>query len=121
MRAPKVEIGRLQKGERGMTSAQIREQVLVGRLMQKERYEGTGIRFNADLSAGDMEKYCRLEKAEKELLQKLAKTMDLSARAYHKILKVARTIADLEGSNNIRKEHLTEAVCYRGGEEFYEK
>lgn len=121
VRAPKVEIGRLQKGERGISSARIREQVMAGRFMQKRRYEGTGIRFNADLSAGDMEQYCRLEKAEKELLQSLAKSMDLSARAYHKILKVARTIADLDGSDNIKREHLTEAVCYRGGEEFYEK
>lgn len=121
VRTPKVEIGRLQNREKGMTSAQIRERVMAGRFLQKKRYEGTGIRFNADLGAGDMEEYCKLEKAEKELLQKLAKTMDLSARAYHKILKVARTIADLEGSDNIKKEHLSEAVCYRGGEEFYEK
>jgi magnesium chelatase family protein len=116
-----VEIGRLQNRKKGMTSAQIRERVMAGRFLQKKRYEGTGIRFNADLGAGDMEEYCKLEKAEKELLQKLAKTMDLSARAYHKILKVARTIADLEDSDNIKKEHLSEAVCYRGGEEFYEK
>ena len=94
---------------------------MAGRERQKQRYKGTGFRFNSDLGAGDVEKYCALDKKEKEMLQKLALTMDLSARAYHKILKVARTIADLEGSEKIRSVHLSEAVCYRAGEEFYGK
>lgn len=121
IRAPKVGIGQLQAGKRGESSAEIREKVMAGRERQKQRYQGTAFCFNSDLGAGDVEKYCLLDKTEKEMLQKLAVTMDLSARAYHKILKVARTIADLEGSEKIQAEHLSEAVCYRAGEEFYEK
>lgn len=121
IRAPKVEIGQLQRGEKGETSAVLRQKVLAGRELQKRRYAGTSLRFNADLGAGDIEKYCLMDRPEKELLEKIAKTMDFSARAYHKTLKVARTIADLEGSEKIKAEHLTEAVCYRAGEELYGK
>ncbi len=121
IRAPKVEIGQLQKGKKGENSKVMGERVLQGRERQKRRYAGTKLRFNADLSAGDIETYCIMGKEEKELLEKLAKTMDLSARAYHKMLKVARTIADLEDSERIKSHHLTEAVCYRAGEELYGK
>ena len=121
IRAPKVEIGQLQKGKRGISSEKLREKVMAGRERQKERYKGTGIRFNSDLGAGDVEKYCFLDKEEKKMLEKLALTMDLSARAYHKLLKVARTIADLEDSEKIKSGHLSEAVCYRGGDELYGK
>ena len=119
IRAPKVEIAQLQAGKRGESSKTMREKVMEGRERQKSRYRGTTFRFNSDLGAGDVERYCRLDQKEKEMMQKLFQTMDLSARAYHKVLKVARTIADLEGSDKIKSEHLTEAVCYRGGEEFY--
>lgn len=121
IRAPKVEITQLQAGKRGESSKMMREKVMAGRERQKSRYRGTPFRFNSDLGAGDVERYCKLEKKEKEMMQKLFQTMDLSARAYHKVLKVARTIADLDGSDGIRSKHLTEAVCYRGGEEFYGK
>lgn len=113
IRVPKVEIGQLQGGKRGESSKEIRKKIMEGRSMQAQRYQETTLRFNADLGAGEVEKYCHLERAERKMLQKMAKTMDLSARAYHKILKVSRTIADLEGSEKIKAEHLSEAVCYR--------
>ena len=121
IRAPKVEISQLQKRSKGESSEELRERVMQGRERQKMRYKGTKLQFNADLSVGDVDKYCIMGKEEKELLEKLAKTMDLSARAYHKMLKVARTIADLENSETIKSRHLTEAVCYRAGEELYGK
>lgn len=68
---------------------------------QEKRYAGTHLRFNADLKPGDMEKYCPLGEEEKRLMEKIFRSMHLSARAYHKVLKVARTIADLEGSGEI--------------------
>ena len=60
--------------------------------------------------------YCALGEEEKKFMEQVFYSLKLSARAYHRILKVARTIADLEGSYEIKKEHLTEAVCYRGFE-----
>lgn len=113
IRVPKVEVGQLQSGKRGESSREIRKKITEGRMMQMQRYQGTAFRFNSDLGAGDVETYCSLERAERKMLQKMAKTMDLSARAYHKILKVSRTIADLEGSEKIKAEHLSEALCYR--------
>lgn len=110
--APKVEIGRLQSGEKGESSSSMRKLVMEARVRQKERYEGTSFRFNADLGAGDIEKYCPLGEEEKKMMETLFHTLDLSARAYHRMIKVARTIADVEHSRKIRKEHLAEAVCY---------
>ncbi|MGN0376747.1 MAG: YifB family Mg chelatase-like AAA ATPase [Suilimivivens sp.] len=110
--APKVEITKLQSGEKGKSSSVMRKQVMAARQRQKERYQGTAFRFNADLGAGDMEKYCPLGEEEKKMMETMFHTLDLSARAYHRMIKVARTIADVEGSIGIKKEHLAEAACY---------
>ena len=72
--------------------------------------------FNADLETKDIGKYCVLGKEEKAFMEKVFHALNLSARAYHRTLKVARTIADLADSEAIKKEHLTEAVSYRGFE-----
>lgn len=110
--APKIEIERLQGGEKGESSKMLRAKVMAARERQRERYTGTAFRFNADLGPGDMERYCPLGAEEKKMMEAMFRTLDLSARAYHKVIKVARTIADLEGDLEIKKEHLTEAVCY---------
>ena len=62
---------------------------------------------------GDIKKYCHLGKEEQEMMESIFSIMNLSARVYHKIIKLARTIADLDASENIRTSHLSEAVCYR--------
>lgn len=111
--ASPIEISQLQSGKRGPGSACMREMVMKARERQEKRYAGTHLRFNADLKPGDMEKYCPLGEEEKRLMEKIFRSMHLSARAYHKVLKVARTIADLEGSGEIGGKHLKEAVCYR--------
>ena len=95
------------------SSASIRERVLRARQMQERRFAGTSLRFNSDMGAQDIHRYCALEEKEEALLQSLFNRMDLSARAYHRVLKVARTIADLEGSEQIGQSHIMEAVCYR--------
>lgn len=110
-----VQLSGLQSGKPGECTADIRKRVERARIMQEKRFEGSAYRFNADIQAGDLEKYCNLGKAEKKLMEQLYRNLQLSARAYHRILKVARTIADLEGAENIREEHLLEAAGYRPG------
>ena len=95
------------------TSAQIRERVMAARERQAARFAGTNLHFNADMGAGEIERYCVLEAQERAYMERMFAAMQLSARAYHRILKVARTIADLEGSERIGEVHLAEAICYR--------
>lgn len=95
------------------TSAQVRERVMAARARQAARFAGTKLHFNADMGAGEIERYCALEEGERAYMEKMFAAMQLSARAYHRILKVARTIADLDGSEKIGEIHLAEAICYR--------
>lgn len=104
----------------GESSAQIRQRVLLARQMQADRFAGTKLRFNADMGVADVENYCKLEDAERNYMERMFEALHLSARGYHKILKVARTIADLEGCGRIREEHLAEAICYRQVDARYE-
>lgn len=116
-----MEIAQLQSGQKGESSQSLRKKVIRAREFQDRRYAGTGLRFNADLNAGNIEKYCFLEKPEQAFIGRLFQKMQFSARAYHRILKVARTVADLEESERITVGHLSEAVCYRAGEKLYER
>lgn len=118
MKAPRVEIDYLKSRRKGSSSSQMKEQVMRARQRQQHRYRGTSFRFNGDLGVGDMEVYCSLGLRESSMLENMFHTLHLSARAYHRMLKVARTIADVEESDAIRSEHLAEASCYYGmGEE----
>lgn len=101
------------------TSAQIRKRVIQSHNIQLERYKNDNIFFNSQLSAPQIEKYCILGTDEKKLLKTAFNKMKLSMRAYHKILKVSRTIADLEQSENIKVSHIAEALQYRGFERKY--
>lgn len=112
--AQQISLEQLQEPKQQISSKELKEQVMKARKMQEERYRGTGYYFNSQLSAKDIEIYCPLEKEEKKYMEKVFYSLKLSARAYHRILKVARTIADLEGEAGIQRKHLAEAVCYRG-------
>lgn len=112
----RIEIRQLQAKKKSESSKDMREKVMRARKQQEIRYKGTGYRFNSELAPGDMDRYCHLEKEEMEMLEKIFGTFALSARAYHKLLKVARTIADLEANDSIMKKHLMEAVCYQTGD-----
>ena len=101
------------------SSADIRRRVMYARERQRERFKGTGYRFNADIGPAAMEQYCRLGEEERKTMEQLYKALRLSARAYHRILKVARTIADLEGAETIGTEHLLEASFYRPSAELW--
>lgn len=97
----------------GESSVEIRGRVMRVRQVQAERFRDSGPRFNADMKAGDVERYCALGEKEQRFMEQMFAVMQMSARGYHKILKVARTIADLAGCEQIGEEHLAEAVCYR--------
>lgn len=112
-----VEIRRLSKEElltykSGESSSTIKERVIKARKIQEERF-GTGI-FNGTMTQKQIQKYCKLSQENKEYFKEVIQTLEISARGYDKILKVARTIADLAESENIKKEHLMEAVSFRG-------
>lgn len=111
-----VELAGLQTGHPAEATANIRERVERARKVQEKRFRDSCYRFNADIKAGDLEKYCLLGEGEKKLMEQLYTGLQLSARGYHRILKVARTIADLDSSENIREMHLLEAAGYRPGE-----
>lgn len=117
--APRVGIRQLSADMRNESSAQIKARVMEARERQKSRYKGTRYRFNAELGAGDIKEYCRLGMKEQEMMEEVFTMMNLSARAYHKIIKVARTIADLDKKQDITTEHLSEAVCYRMNDSRY--
>lgn len=95
------------------TSAEIRERVERARSIQLKRYEGMDISFNSELKGSLISEFCELGEDEKQLMEKAFKKYMLSARGYHRLLKVARTIADMAGSEKIKCEHLQEALCYR--------
>lgn len=112
--APKVELELLQTGTGGAeTSKNMREQVLAARERQKKRYQDTGISFNSQLAPSQIRTYCALGLAEERYLEQAFHSMFFSARIYHKVLKLARTVADLEGCDRIGVKHLAEAVYYR--------
>lgn len=95
------------------SSAEIKKRVEKARAIQRERYKGSNIFVNAYMTNAQVKKYCALDKTCETLLKNAFEKLNLSARASTRILKVARTIADLEGSENIRPQHITEAIQYR--------
>lgn len=109
----------LQEQKGGESSASIRKRVEKARNIQKKRLENCGIYFNSSMKRTQIEEFCTLGKREKEFLKKVYENMGLSVRGYEKIRKVSRTIADLEGSEQIRIDHLAEAVGLRSLEGKY--
>ena len=110
---PPVDYKSLSGTEATESSAVIRERVNRARKIQQERYRGTGITCNAELTPALMKKYCTLSPEASALLKDSFDRLGLSARAYDRILKVARTIADLSGNENIEKENIFSAIRFR--------
>ncbi len=111
---PPVKYAELSSQRRGEESRSIRERVIKARDFQLERFKNRrGMFANADLDSADLKTYCALDQEGAHLLKTAMTRLGLSARAYDRILKVARTIADLAGSQAIRPEHLGEAIQYR--------
>lgn len=109
-----VPYNELSDSRRGESSAEIRERVIKARKIQEERYkEYPGIHSNAQMTLQLLQKYCGLDVAGRNALSNAMRRLGLSARAYDRILKVSRTIADLDGSERIQLGHLAEAINYR--------
>ncbi len=109
----------LQVNAKQETSKDIRARVAIARQMQLNRYQGTNIYFNCELTPRTIKKFCKLGVEEQSLLEEAFHKMNLSARAYHRILKVARTIADLDQNEKITTRHISEAICYRSMDQKY--
>jgi magnesium chelatase family protein len=97
----------------GMTTAEMREKVYAARQIQAERFAKSSVRYNADMSHRQITHHCRLNEQGHAVLRTAMEDFGLSARAHDKILRIARTIADLESSPTISPMHLFEAITYR--------
>ncbi|MBN1201232.1 MAG: YifB family Mg chelatase-like AAA ATPase [Anaerolineae bacterium] len=111
---PRVDYDKLTDERRGEPSASVRERVQAARERQRHRFrDERRLQSNADMGAGDIRRFCQPDPTGKQLLNTTLRQMQLSARAYHRILKLSRTIADLAGSDAIEVPHLAEAIQYR--------
>ena len=111
---PRVEYDKLSDDRFGEPSAAIRERVEAARQRQRERFaESERLLCNADMGPAEVREVCQLDDAGKGLLRAAMQQLHLTARAYHRILKLARTIADLAGYERIETAHLAEAIQYR--------
>jgi magnesium chelatase family protein len=111
--APALSVGELRSEKPGEPSAPLRARVQAARSRQQARFAGTKITSNARMTHAQIRKFCAIDAAMGDLLQHAMEELHLSARAYDRILKVARTIADLAGAEAIASNHLLEAIQYR--------
>ncbi|MCL5036757.1 MAG: YifB family Mg chelatase-like AAA ATPase [Chloroflexi bacterium] len=110
---PRLKVEELKNKAPGEKSEKIRERVMAARERQTARFKGLKIKNNAQMTGKHLKEYCILPKAAEDLLYQAVNTLGLTARAYDRIMKVARTIADLGGEENISPSHVAEAVQYR--------
>lgn len=118
---PNVKLEKLHSDNKSESSEKIRQRVIKARNIQLKRFDhpirqltdGGKILTNAEMNSNQIKKYCALDTSTKNLFLKAADSLKLSARSFHKILKISRTIADLDGSENIQSHHITEALQYR--------
>jgi len=110
---PRLKVEKLQNPLPAESSKSIRDRVEKARSVQRERFEGDSIITNSEMSTRHIKKYCALNQECQTLLQRAISLLKLSARGYYRLIKVSRTIADLESSDTIRQEHIAEAMRYR--------
>ena len=116
---PKLEYEDWRTEKEGETSASIRSRVGAACRLQQIRFQNLPIRFNSQMSGKQVRELCPLGREEEAFMKQSFEIMGMSPRQYDRIIKVARTIADLEGEDQIREEHLSEAVFYRSMTEKY--
>jgi magnesium chelatase family protein len=110
---PRVEFNKLADDRLGESSRNIRRRVESAREIQRKRFDGTDMTCNADMGPGEVRIFCPLDDSGKAIVRQAMDRLQLSARAFHRILKLARTIADLSGDKDIETQHLAEALQYR--------
>lgn len=116
-----VEYKKISSDERPESSASIKNRVNIARNIQLKRYKDYDIYSNSELTPSLLEEFCKIDNQSKEILKKAFERLGLSGRAYGRILKVARTIADLDEEENIKQEHILEAIQYRSLDRKYWK
>jgi magnesium chelatase family protein len=110
---PRVDYEKLSSDRLGESSESIRERVQAARERQRIRFEGTDVVCNSDMHVAEVRQFCQLDEAGDNLVRQAMSQLNLSARGYHRVLKLARTIADLAGSDEIESVFLAEALQYR--------
>ena len=121
MEAAPVKIKELENVQPGYDTETLRSLVADARQMQKIRYRGTGYHFNGEVSGNDVRRFCPLGEKEQRFLEQAYEAGQMSVRAYHKIIKLSRTIADVEHTDKISIRHLSEAICYNNGKRIFER
>ena len=116
---PSMKFQSISSEPEGESSAAVKERVNAARKIQKERFDGTGVYCNCHMSAKMVKKFCKLTDDVANLLRSAIDKMGLSGRAHDKILRVARTIADLSNSPDIAMDHVTEAIQYRSLDRYF--
>jgi len=114
LEVPRQKIDKILSNTKEETSEQIRQKVINAWKIQKERFKNENINFNSQMDAKLIDKYCPLSDEVKEIIKQASLKLSLSARAIHRIIKLARTLADLDNLDNIQKQHILEALQYRG-------
>jgi magnesium chelatase family protein len=110
---PRVEYEKLTGRQEGERSAVVRARVNTARAVQAKRFAGTSITCNAEMGPAEVRAHCEVDAAAQPILRAATQRLQLSARAFHRVLKLARTIADLAGSETITAPHVAEALQYR--------
>ena len=110
---PHIDYEKLSGDGESESSAVVRQRVSASRERQQERFRDTGLNCNAEMTAAAVRQYCGIEDEAQQLLRSATQKLYLSARAFHRVLKLARTIADLEATEIIKTAHLAEALQYR--------
>ena len=113
VQVPRIEYEKLADDRLGESSEEVRSRVERARAVQLERFQGTKLACNAEMTPVEVRQFCQVEPEAQSLLRAAMKQLALSARAFHRILKLARTIADLSGAPTIEASHLAEAIQYR--------
>jgi magnesium chelatase family protein len=110
---PRVEYEKLASDRMGEASTTIRQRIVAARARQQARFNGSGLSCNADMTPAHIREFCELDDTSKSLMRAAMSQLGMSARAFHRVLKLARTIADLAGVDRIQAAHLAEAIQYR--------